>query len=1355
MPINFNLEEIRKQHGCSIYFETGLYDSREDISIKKAIDSNFKKIYSVELKKEWYDIGQQIFEKDIKDGRVHLINDDSNHINKYLTHKDFTNKTLFFLDAHFNGENTNPTKKCPLINELLAIKNLPRKDNIILVDDLRLIRNPFPWGETSYGNINFLTKIKEIILEINPNYKFTTLNGHIDDDVLLAYTSDVEKCMYRYTKDYTWFLRSEIKKKIIYFMDKSKENNILEIGCFEGLSSVFFADNLLDHKKSLLTCVDPFLSINNNDHKELLKSNQEENFDYNIKICKNSDKILVKKITSDIFFENNNKMYNFIYIDGCHEPNFIKRDMENSFKFLINDGIMWMDDYRGGDGFNIMNTMNSFLEEYNGHYDVIHTGYQLAIRKKENIFNNVNNIKSDVEKYMNSPYKHIPNELLSKYTLNNKIPIFNSFRNDNYQHNIKWTKEMVDYFRQQYSAVNIRSGKQGNWSYGIYSVTLLLDSFEKYNIRNKKVAVVGSLEPWIEAMLLNFGNIVTTIEYNVPICNYNNLECKDYFTYFKNNKDTFDCIVTFSSVEHSGLGRYGDPLDPDGDIKTMRDIHSNLKSDGLLIWGAPVGHDALVWNIHRIYGKLRLPLIFKNFKELEWFGWDKDEIINTRLFKDGNNIPVEPFVEQPVVVLRKTLEVKNTDVFINLNDKLQQKNINIKFGIHNENYDITKIILDNFCKNNIITIPRYFNYHTYFKKVGVYQPLFYFFNINNIKYIIAHNDIRQSEIIIDLYNDLIIYKPIYAYIKNTEVYLCIQNQQLKLNIDKLYQHKKIGVNINNNQIIIEPLFKHIEHKKRDIKIIDGFMFYNELDLLEFKLKELYDHIDYFIIVESPKTFTGISKELYFKNNKKRYNKYLDKIIHVIFDEISHKNPWVNEHNQRNCIDKEIDKLDLNITDVIINSDCDEIINTDILKKIKDKKVIINCTYSLSMDEYYYNINYKTNTIWTLPKIYSYSEYITYSHEQRYRDNLPQLNKSGWHFSYFGNIEFIQNKINAFSHQEINIEDLNNENHLKNSIEQGFSWNTGKKFEYIDIKDNTFLPKHYKMLIKNYKTKLNRDNIEDNTETFKVIYGVHHQQIDITEIIRNKFYKDGEIVIERDLDFREEFGNIGKFNNYMFILFPNKMYKINEKEIYDHKFIINTKTTEFKKIKMDCIKLKLDGLEVPNWTPSKNSKIYLIANNKSINTDLFHTINEDDLVVCFNISCFIDIFKNHKNKILCMRHGDPNDSWIGYKESIENNYLCTYFVNGSKNMLYNNFKKTKKHINDKIHNLINHKIEYPIDQVPTTGFFVYYFLKKIYCSTNIILLGFNFHSNGNGWAGHNSEWEKEYVKKNNILLKLTR
>lgn len=100
-------------------------------------------------------------------------------------------------------------------------------------------------------------------------------------------------------------------------------------------------------------------------------------------------------------------------------------------------------------------------------------------------------------------------------------------------------------------------------------------------------------------MLLNLNNKVTTIEYNVPNSTCEILFCKDYYTDFQHKNNNYDCIVTYSSIEHSGLGRYGEILDPDGNIKTMHDIYSNLKENGLLIWGAPEGKDALVWNVLR------------------------------------------------------------------------------------------------------------------------------------------------------------------------------------------------------------------------------------------------------------------------------------------------------------------------------------------------------------------------------------------------------------------------------------------------------------------------------------------------------------------------------------------------------------------------------------------------------------------------------------------------------------------------------------------------------------------------------------------------------------------------------------
>jgi hypothetical protein len=242
--------------------------------------------------------------------------------------------------------------------------------------------------------------------------------------------------------------------------------------------------------------------------------------------------------------------------------------------------------------------------------------------------------------------KIIPPELIEAFTLSGKIPVINCFRDDSKILHKEWNDDFIQKYINAYTETNISNNLCGETTYGMDIVRYLLQAFKKYNIQNKTVAVVGSETPWIEAMLINLGNKVTTIEYNIPKIHSKYLDVKDYFEYFENNNEDYDAIITFSSIEHSGLGRYGDPIDPNGDIKTMKTIYNNLKKNGILIWGAPVGNDCLVNNLHRIYGKIRLPLIFENFKEIEWIGGNKDELLNKPLLNQDSFI-------QPVVVLQK------------------------------------------------------------------------------------------------------------------------------------------------------------------------------------------------------------------------------------------------------------------------------------------------------------------------------------------------------------------------------------------------------------------------------------------------------------------------------------------------------------------------------------------------------------------------------------------------------------------------------------------------------------------------------------------------------------------------------
>lgn len=190
MPIKFNLEKLREITNSENFFETGLWDPRTNNSSKIALKCNFKKLYCIEIREDWVTLGKEIFKEEIKKDRYHLYQDDSANMKKYLDENKeaLTNKTIFFLDAHVDNANIKNYKyKCPLFDEIKAISTLERKDHIILVDDIRIVKNNFPWGEKQFGEIDWVTKIQNMILEINKNYKFTMLDGVIPKDVLCAY----------------------------------------------------------------------------------------------------------------------------------------------------------------------------------------------------------------------------------------------------------------------------------------------------------------------------------------------------------------------------------------------------------------------------------------------------------------------------------------------------------------------------------------------------------------------------------------------------------------------------------------------------------------------------------------------------------------------------------------------------------------------------------------------------------------------------------------------------------------------------------------------------------------------------------------------------------------------------------------------------------------------------------------------------------------------------------------------------------------------------------------------------------------------------------------------------------------
>jgi beta-1,4-mannosyl-glycoprotein beta-1,4-N-acetylglucosaminyltransferase len=219
--------------------------------------------------------------------------------------------------------------------------------------------------------------------------------------------------------------------------------------------------------------------------------------------------------------------------------------------------------------------------------------------------------------------------------------------------------------------------------------------------------------------------------------------------------------------------------------------------------------------------------------------------------------------------------------------------------------------------------------------------------------------------------------------------------------------------------------------RRPPMIYDGFMFYNELELLEIRLNELDHLVDKFILVEADTTFSGKKKPLVFHENKALFEKFLPKIIHVVVSDMpGGSDPWVRERFQRNAIARGIPK-DAKDTDLLIVSDVDEIPKAETIAKA----LPITTTKALDMGAYsgYLNVLWGG---WSHAKICPIAS-IRASDPQTIRhQGHEHIQDAGWHFSYMGGAERVCDKMSAFAHQEPQIQKYNNLDSMKRSLGAG-------------------------------------------------------------------------------------------------------------------------------------------------------------------------------------------------------------------------------------------------------------------------------------------------------------------------------
>lgn len=198
-------------------------------------------------------------------------------------------------------------------------------------------------------------------------------------------------------------------------------------------------------------------------------------------------------------------------------------------------------------------------------------------------------------------------------------------------------------------------------------------------------------------------------------------------------------------------------------------------------------------------------------------------------------------------------------------------------------------------------------------------------------------------------------------------------------------------------------------------LVDGFMFYNEFDVLELRLELLDRYVDKFILVEAEVNHKGEPKELFFQNNKERYAKWLHKIAHVVItaeESPKDRSCWSREKYQREGVLRGLTDVPENA--IIMVSDVDEIPDMTKVPWESMNSFVI----SVHMWLFIYSLDYICETEPWFGTVITTADLVRKFGPNEFRDNrwkFHVIQNAGWHLSSFGDEKHVLNKLKTYAH----------------------------------------------------------------------------------------------------------------------------------------------------------------------------------------------------------------------------------------------------------------------------------------------------------------------------------------------------
>ena len=218
------------------------------------------------------------------------------------------------------------------------------------------------------------------------------------------------------------------------------------------------------------------------------------------------------------------------------------------------------------------------------------------------------------------PPSRIPKWLKDEYSYFGKVPIdYNHYLDDSkgQHHYSHWNQTIIDFITNQFDTDTFQG------PYGKKYADMINDFMKNHiDLKDKQVIVIGSHTPWIEMMAVRNGaKKVLSVDYNEIKSDHPQIDTMHALELNKRYLDRtlpqFDVLISYSSLEHSGLGRYGDNLNPWGDLIAMARGWCLLKPGGRALIGVPTLEQDKIWfNIGRMYGPIQYPHLFANWRQI-------------------------------------------------------------------------------------------------------------------------------------------------------------------------------------------------------------------------------------------------------------------------------------------------------------------------------------------------------------------------------------------------------------------------------------------------------------------------------------------------------------------------------------------------------------------------------------------------------------------------------------------------------------------------------------------------------------------------------------------------------------------